>query len=381
MESEKLMEYCRKELRPMLRCLKQAVEIESPSRSKPHVDSMAKFFAQEFQHAGGKARILAHTTSGSAVLAEFAGAGASKAKNPVLILGHLDTVWEVGTLKRMPFRLAGGLAYGPGIFDMKAGIVIGLWAMRALAAGKTAPAGPVRFLLTPDEEISSLAFRKQILAEARRSRAVLVIEPAASGGALKTARKGVGEFRVTVQGRSAHAGINPAAGVNAITELARQILRIEHLAQPKQGLTVSVGLVQGGTRTNVVPESASATVDVRIPRLKDRQVIEWRMRNLKPFHPEARLIIEGGINRPPLERKMAADLFRKAKRIGSELGMDLREAATGGGSDGNFTAALGIPTLDGLGAVGDGAHALNEHVVVDELPPRAALLAALVAEF
>jgi glutamate carboxypeptidase len=379
MEPMELLKYCEKELPAMLRCLRQAVEIESPSRSKPDVDRMAKFFAQELKRAGGKARVLPHRTAGSAVLAEFWGARVGKAKKPILILGHLDTVWEVGTLKRMPYRLAEGLAYGPGIFDMKAGIVVGLWALRALRAFKTAPAGPVRFLLTPDEEISSLAFRQQILAEARRSRAVLVIEPAAAGGALKTARKGVGEFRVTVRGRSAHAGINPTAGVNAINELARQILRIEHLAQPKQGLTVSVGLVEGGTRTNVVPESATATIDVRIPRFKDRQVIEWRMRNLKPYHPEARLVVEGGINRPPLERKMAVDLFRTAKRLGAELGMDLKEAATGGGSDGNFTAALGVATLDGLGAVGDGAHALDEHIVVEELPRRAALLAALLA--
>jgi glutamate carboxypeptidase len=379
MEPVELLKYCEKELPAMLRCLRQAVEMESPSRSKPHVDRIAKFFAQELKRTGGRVRILPHRTAGSAVLAEFWGARAPKAKKPILILGHLDTVWEVGTLKRMPYRLAEGRAYGPGIFDMKAGIIIGLWAVRALRALETAPSGPVRFLLTPDEEISSLAFRQEILAEARRARAVLVIEPAAAGGALKTARKGVGEFRVTVQGRSAHAGINPAAGVNAINELARQILRIERLAQAKQGLTVSVGLVEGGTRTNVVPESATATVDVRIPRLRDRQVIEWRMQNLKPYHPEARLVVEGGINRPPLERKMAVDLFRTAKRLGAELGMDLTEAATGGGSDGNFAAALGVPTLDGLGAVGDGAHALHEHIVVQELPRRAALLAALLA--
>jgi glutamate carboxypeptidase len=379
MEAVELLDDCRAELRAMLRCLRQAVEIESPSRSKPHVDRMAEFFAQEFREAGVKVRILPHRTAGSAVQAEFWGAPPGKGKKPILILGHLDTVWDVGTLKRMPYRVTGGLAYGPGIFDMKAGIVLALWAVRALQSCGVTPAGPVRFLLTPDEEISSLAFRKQILSEARRARAVLVVEPAAAGGALKTARKGVGEFRVTVQGRSAHSGINPAAGVNAIAELARQILRIERLAQPKQGLTVSVGLVEGGTRTNVVPETAAAMVDVRIPKFRDREIIEWRMHNLKPYHPEARLLIEGGISRPPLERKMAIDLFRVARRLGSQLDMDLKEAATGGGSDGNFTAALGVPTLDGLGAVGDGAHAFHEHVVIEELPRRAALLASLLA--
>jgi glutamate carboxypeptidase len=208
---------------------------------------------------------------------------------------------------------------------------------------------------------------------------VLVLEPAAAGGALKTARKGVGEFRITAHGRSAHAGIDPAAGVNAIAELARQLLRIEKMARPKQGLTLNVGVMQGGTRSNVIPEKAWAAVDVRIPRAADQEIIERRVYSLKPIHPEARLEIRGGINRPPMEHARAAALFRKARELASEMGMELKEASTGGGSDGNFTAALGIPTLDGLGGVGDGAHALHEHVVIRELPRRAALLAALIA--
>jgi glutamate carboxypeptidase len=378
LEPRELLNFCQTELPAMLRCIRKAVEIESPSRSKPHVDRMAKFFAQEFRRLGGKVKILPHRTAGSAVLAEFWSAKHGTAKKPILILGHLDTVWDVGALKRMPFRAAKGRVYGPGIMDMKSGIILGLWAVRALQALRMAPASPVRFLLTPDEEVSSPAFRQEIHDQARRCRAVLVLEPAA-GRALKTARKGVGEFRVSVYGRSAHAGIDPGSGVNAISELARQILRIEKLAQPKRGLTVSVGVVEGGTRTNVVPESASALVDVRVPRLKDRKLIEWRMHNLKPYHPEARLVVEGGVNRPPLERRMAVDLFRLAHRLGGELGMDLKEAATGGGSDGNFTAAMGVPTLDGLGAVGGGAHALDEHIVIEELPRRAALLASLLA--
>ena len=377
MEPRELLTHCQKELPAMMRCLRQAVEIESPSRSKPHVDRLAGFFAKQFRDAGGKVKLLQHPIAGSAVLAEF-WAGSRGAKKPILVLGHLDTVWDAGTLKRMPYRTSKGLAYGPGIFDMKAGIVLGLWAVRALRALRMTPASPVRFLLTPDEELASQAFRKQILDEGLHSRAVLVLEPAA-GEALKTSRKGVGEFRVTVHGRSAHAGINPGAGVNAIVELSRQILKIRRLAQPKQGLTVSVNLVEGGTRTNVVPETATATVDVRIPKLRDRQIIEWRMQHLKAYHSEARITVEGGINRPPLERKMALDLFRLARRLGDQLGMDLKEAATGGGSDGNFTASLGVPTLDGLGAVGDGAHALHEHIVIEQLPGRAALLASLLA--
>jgi glutamate carboxypeptidase len=262
---------------------------------------------------------------------------------------------------------------------MKSGIIIGLWAIRALQALKISPTGPIHFFLNSDEEVSSVAFRKEILAEARRARVVLVLEPAAAGGALKTARKGVGEFKITVHGRSAHAGVNPVAGVNAISELTRQLWRVEAMARPRQGLTVNVGRIEGGTRSNVVPERATAWIDVRIPRLRDRAVIEHQVRRLKPCHPEARLEIEGGINRPPMERKMAAALFRKARVLGRAMGMDLTDTSTGGGSDGNFTAALGVPTLDGLGAVGDGAHARYEHILIPELPRRAALLAALLA--
>jgi glutamate carboxypeptidase len=262
---------------------------------------------------------------------------------------------------------------------MKSGLVCGLWAIRALRATGIEPARPVRFFLNSDEETSSVALRKELLSEARRACAVLVLEPPAAGGALKTSRKGVGEFRITVHGRSAHAGINPGAGVNAISELARQILRVEALARPRRGLTLSAGVIEGGTRPNVVPELASARIDVRIPRKKDAPWIEKKVRALRPIHPEARLVIEGGVNRPPMERVMARDLFQVAQRLGRKLEMDINEASTGGGSVGNFTAALGIPTLDGLGGVGDGAHALHEHVVIRDLPRRAALLAALLA--
>ncbi len=379
MKPQELLKYCHDQLPAMMRCLKKAVEIESPSNSKPQVDRLAKFFAEEFKRAGAPARVLPHATAGSAVFAEFWGKGSGEKHKPLLALGHLDTVWEVGTLERMPFRVAKGCAYGPGVMDMKAGIVIGLWAARALQAMETAPRSAVQFLLTPDEEISSVAFRDEILERAREARAVLVLEPAAAGGALKTARKGVGEYRVTVHGRSAHAGINPRAGVNAINELARQLLRVEKFARRQTGVTLNVGVIEGGTRTNVIPDRASARIDVRIPRARDRNVVEWKMRSLTPIDPEARVEVEGGINRPPLERKMAVDLFRTARRLGMQLGLDLRETMTGGGSDGNFTAALGVPTLDGLGAVGDGAHALDEHIVVEELPRRTALLAALMA--
>ena len=378
LNSRPLLDYCQSEQNEMLKCLEAAVKIESPTFSKPDVDRMADFFAGRFRKEHGKVRILRHRAAGSGIIAEFWG-DKRRGTKPILILGHLDTVWEVGTLRRMPFRIRQGRAYGPGTFDMKSGIVCGLWAIRALRACGIEPASAVRFFLNSDEETSSVAFRKELLAEARAARAVLVLEPAAAGGVLKTSRKGVGEFRITVHGRSAHAGINPGAGVNAISELAKQLLRIEKLARPKQGLTLTVGLIEGGTRSNVVPERASASVDVRIPRLKDRGPLERKVHNLKPIHPEARLEISGGINRPPMEYAMAAELFRRAKELGAQLGMEITEASTGGGSDGNFTAALGVPTLDGLGGVGDGAHAVHEHVIISELPGRAALLAALIA--
>ena len=372
-----LLKYCDSTRHELLACLQAAVEIESPTSSKPDVDHMARFCAERCRELGGKVRLLHHAKAGSGVVAEFW--SARRPRKPVLLLGHIDTVWDVGTLKTMPFHTRGGRAYGPGIFDMKSGIVCGLWAIRALRATGTVPASPVRVFLNSDEETSSQAFRKELLAEARRARAVLVLEPAAAGGALKTSRKGVGEFRVTVHGRSAHAGINPAAGVNAISELARQILRIESFARPRRGLTLTTGIIEGGTRVNVVPERASARIDVRVARASDIATIERKMRSLKPFHPEARLAIEGGVNRPPMERAMTHDLFRAALKLAAEMGMTLEEASTGGGSDGNFTAALGIPTLDGLGGVGDGAHARHEHVVIRELPRRAALIAALLA--
>jgi glutamate carboxypeptidase len=340
---------------------------------------MADFFVKEFRQDHAKIRLLKHSVAGSAVVGEFWPTQAKRGEKPIMLLGHIDTVWERGTLARMPFRVRGGRAYGPGILDMKSGLVCGLWAIRALEALKVRPRSPVLFFLNSDEEASSVAFRREIMAEAGKTRAVLVLEPAASGGALKTARKGVGEFRITVRGRSAHAGINPAAGVNAVSELARQILRVEQLARPKQGLTVNVGVMQGGTRTNVIPELASATIDVRVPRLRDAAKIERKIYGLKPFHPGAKLEITGSVSRPPMERIQAQALYRRARELGRELGMDLPEASTGGGSDGNFTAALGIPTLDGLGGVGDGAHALDEHILIRELPRRAALLAALLA--
>ena len=378
LDFRRLLKFCHAGLPAMMQCLRQAVEIESPSLDKACIDRIAGFFAREIKRCGGKARLLPHPSAGAAVLATFWNSGRPRDAKSILLLGHHDTVWGAGTLRQMPFRISRGRAFGPGIFDMKGGVVQALWAIRALEEQGITPRSPVRLFLNPDEEVSSQAFRKQIMDEARSARCVLVLEPAA-GGALKTARKGVGEFRITVRGRSTHAGINPRGGINAINELARQLIRIESFQNFRTGLTLNAGVIEGGTRSNVVPEGASACVDVRIPRLRDRAAIERKVYGLKPVLPGARLEITGGVNRPPLEHAMARELFQHARRVGKRLGMDLRETSTGGGSDGNFTASLGVPTLDGLGAVGEGAHARHEHIVVRELARRTALLAALLA--
>ncbi|HEV2419915.1 MAG TPA: M20 family metallopeptidase [Terriglobia bacterium] len=372
-----VLNWCTSQAEPMLRTLRQSVEIESPSQSKTAVTQMAEFFARELKRTGGKVQTYRHARAGAAVAAEFW--GAPRQPQPILLLGHTDTVWDVSTLSQMPFRVERGRAYGPGILDMKSGLVVGLFAIRALRALNIKPRSSVRFFLNADEETGSTAFRSALLREARRARACLVLEPAAEGGAVKTARKGVGVFTLAVRGRSAHAGINPAAGVNAISELAKQIARIESFARPAAGLTVNVGVAQGGSRSNVVPETASASIDVRVTRARDGDWIEKKMRSLKPILRGARLEMTGGMNRPPLERRRTAALFECARGLASQLGFALHEASTGGGSDGSFVAALGVPTLDGLGGVGDGAHARHEHILVRELPRRAALLAALLA--
>ncbi|MDE3179481.1 MAG: M20 family metallopeptidase, partial [Acidobacteriota bacterium] len=362
MDLKALLSYCESNCDVMVRMLQEAVEIESPSNSARAIMKISDFWAGEFRRSGAAVQLHDHSTAGCALTAEFW--KEIKGRRPVLLLGHTDTVWGAGTIASMPFRLRGGRAFGPGVLDMKSGLVIGAWAIRALRSCKILPGGPVRFFLNPDEETGSLAFRKLILREARRARACLVLEPAANGGAVKTARKGVGIFKVTVRGRSAHAGINPEEGVSAISELAAQIQRIEGFARPKRGLSVNVGTIEGGTRTNVIPENASATVDVRVASSSDAGWIESRMGALKPIHDGARIFVEGGINRPPMERRHARGLFAKARDLAAGLGFDLQEASTGGGSDGSFAAAMGVPTLDGLGGVGVGAHARHEQVII-----------------
>ncbi len=295
-------------------------------------------------------------------------------ERPLLLLGHLDTVWPRGTLARMPWRHASGRLYGPGVLDMKAGITMALTALSL----RQYPGRPVTLLLNPDEEVGSPVSRALTERLARASRAVLVLEPA-QGLACKTARKGVGHYHLSVTGVAAHSGVDFEHGHSAVRELAHQIEIVSAFTDLARGLTVNCGVISGGTRANVIAEHASAEIDVRIARAADAMEIEQRLAALTPRDPACRIELTGGINRPPMERSLATlRLFEQARALAAELGFVLDEASTGGGSDGNFTAALGVPTLDGLGAVGDGAHAAHESVLLEHLAPRTALLAALL---
>jgi glutamate carboxypeptidase len=366
--------------REMVRVLRSIVEIESPSLDKASVDRCGARVASEFRRRGGDVRILRDARRGNLVRVEI-GASTSPEAGQILVLGHLDTVYPIATLRRMPFRVADGRAWGPGTFDMKGGIVLALFAVEALRALRITPRRKIVFLWTGDEEIGSEVSRSVIEKEARRSKAVLVLEPSLGPkGCAKTQRKGIGEVEVLVHGRAAHAGVDPERGVNAAHELALQIVNLMRMNDPRRGITVQANVIAGGTATNVVPEFARAQVDVRFARARDALGLEKQLHGLRPILKGARIEVRGGINRPPLERTAGvARLFRRARAIAREIGFQLDEAATGGGSDGNLTAALGVPTLDGIGVVGDGAHSLREHVVVRDLPRRAALLAGLLA--
>lgn len=367
----------------MTRLLGKFVRCESPSHSKAAVDRFGRMVAAEWRRRGARVRILPQARRGDHVRAEL-WLGAGRPAGQILILGHLDTVYPLGTLARMPFRVSGGRAWGPGTFDMKGGLVLALFAIDALrAAGfhrRNQPRKRLVFLWTSDEEIGSETSRREIEREARRSDAVLVLEPSLGrDGRLKTARKGGGTAEIIVTGRAAHAGIDPKSGVNAVHELALQIARLSKMNDPRRGITVQATVVEGGTVSNVIPDHAGAQLDIRYARLADAPRLDRKLRGLRPVLKGARVEVRGGINRPPLERTASVrELFRRAQSLMQEMGLPLGEASTGGGSDGNFTAALGVPTLDGLGAVGDGAHSPREHILIRALPERAALLAGLL---
>jgi glutamate carboxypeptidase len=363
----------------MARLLGKFVRSESPSLDKAAVDRFGKIVAAEWRRRGAKVTWLRQRERGDHVRAEWNPRG-NRAKAQILVLGHLDTVYGVGTLARMPYRVSRGRAHGPGAFDMKGGLVIALSAVDALTAIGRSPEKRVVFLWTSDEEIGSGTSRAAIEREARRSDAVLVLEPALGlDGRVKTGRKGVGEIEIVATGRAAHAGLHPEDGVNAIEEIALQITRASRWNQPSRGITVNAGVIEGGTRTNVIPEEARVLLDVRAMHAADMRALERKFRALRPILRGAKLQIRGGFNRPPMERKASAALYSRARALAKDMGLALGEACVGGGSDGNFTAALGVPTLDGLGAVGEGAHSPDENILIRALPQRAALLAGLLS--
>jgi glutamate carboxypeptidase len=361
----------------MIDTIRRLVEIESPSDNKQAVDRCSAFTAEEFAALGGRAQFHRVADFGNHLQVDFPGETQLK---PVLLLGHYDTVYPLGTLTTMPCRLGNGRLWGPGVFDMKSGIALMMYAIRGLQEWNGQLPRPVTVLLVSDEEVGSDTSRAITEDLAKKSAAVLVAEPSyGSKGAVKTARKGVGEYTLKATGVASHAGLEFEKGQSAILELARQILAISKMVDLKRGLTVNVGVIDGGTRTNVVASEAQAQIDVRVARTKDAVVIDKKLRALRPVNRKCKIAISGGVNRPPMERTAGvAMLYNKAALIARELGWKLSEAAVGGGSDGNFTAGLGIPTLDGLGGVGDGAHAVHESIAVAELPRRAALLAGLI---
>ena len=365
--------------REMLATLRTLVLAESPSLEKAAADRCCRLLAAEWRKRGADVERIAQKYRGDHLRVTW---WPQKSRPPgqLLVLGHYDTVYATGTLVKMPFRISAGKAYGPGTFDMKAGIVQALFALDALQRSRQALPKRIVLLWTSDEEIGSDSSRKIIEAEARRSDAVFVLEPSyGPHGLIKTARKGLGEAEIIVHGCASHAGLAPEEGVNAVHELCHQLSRILRWNNPDRGTTVNADIIHGGTRTNVIADRARAVLDLRASSISEMSRLERQLHALKPHLPGARLEISGGFSRSPLERKMSAALFKRAKSLAAQMNLSLGECVVGGGSDGNLTAALGIPTLDGLGAVGDGAHSTHEHILTAAMPIRAALLAALLA--
>jgi len=353
------------------------VEHESPSSDKAAVDRVSKLFAEWARKSRGHIRWHRHRQHGDSLEVRF-GQGYRR-EQPVMILGHLDTVWDRGTIAHMPWSVTAERIAGPGVLDMKAGVSMALTAIEIVQSLHLLRR-PVTLLLHGDEEIGSLASRRVTEAVARRCGAVYVVEPAqGETGAYKTARKGTGGYRLAVHGVAAHSGVDFDRGHSAVVELARQIETIHKFNDRRSGITVNPGVIGGGTRSNVIAAEAWVEIDVRIARAKDAARLDHKFRGLKPGDKFCRLDLTGGLNRLPMERTPGTiALFRRARRLGAQIGLDLDEAATGGASDGNFTSALGVPTLDGMGAVGSGAHAAHEHLLRKHLAPRTALLAAML---
>ncbi len=371
---DQLLTYAKQKQKEIIALTRELVECESPSDSPESIARFVDLFAGKVSDIADCKRIR-----GGHLQCTFRLPGKKKS-GQVMALGHSDTVYPLGTLAKMPFRKSQGRLWGPGVLDMKSGIAFFVFAMRALRDLDIPVSRKVMLQLNSDEEVGSESSRPLTEREARRSVAVLVLEPGQGmTGMLKTARKGVGDYVVTVKGKAAHAGVDFNNGASAILELARQIEKIAAFTDLDRGLTVNPGVISGGTRTNVIASEARVEVDIRIARARDEAALHKKFQSLKAIDKRCTVTVTGGLNRPPMERAAGvAALFRKAKALGMELGIDVEESSTGGGSDGNFTAALGIPTLDGLGGVGEGAHAPNESILIDRIADRTALLAKLV---
>jgi glutamate carboxypeptidase len=362
----------------LLDLLRRLVEAESPSDNKAAVDGCVDLAVAHVKALGGRVKLHRQRAFGDVLEARFGPRTKGGAAKPILLLGHLDTVWPMGTLKTMPFRAAEGRVWGPGTLDMKAGVAMAFTAIELLGEVGLLKREVV-LLLNSDEEVGSPVSRPITERLATDCAAVFVLEPA-QGLAYKTARKGTGNWRIEIQGVAAHAGVDFLKGASAIRELARIVEKVSGWTDLKRGLTVSVGLAGGGSKTNVIPAEAWAEVDVRIARKADGARMERKFGGLRPLDKRCTVAVTGGINRPPMERtRGTVRLYGEARALAAELGFVLDEAATGGASDGNFTSALGIPTLDGMGAVGEGAHARHESILLEHVAPRTALLAGLLA--
>lgn len=363
----------------ILDSIRLLVERETTSREETRLNEIAGFVAAQLRDLGGEIELTPQPGYGTHLRARF-DFGHDPTAPQILVIGHLDTVWPVGTLERMPFRVTPeGAAHGPGIFDMKSGIVLAIECLNAIKTLGLQTKRPVTLLLTCDEEIGSKTSRPLVEKEAKGAAAALVLEPPITGGVVKTGRKGIGVFNIHAIGKAAHAGLDPRKGINAIVELSHQVVRLAEMNDHERGVTISVGVMNGGTALNVVPAEATAKADVRFWTPEDGERIVSEIRGLKPVLAGAQLEITGGINRPPMPRsEKNVALYEHARELAAEIGFALQDGVVGGGSDGNFTAALGVPTLDGLGVDGAGAHADHEHIIVSDIPRRATLLARLM---
>jgi glutamate carboxypeptidase len=361
--------------------IRELARCESPSDQPQAVNRFVHLLANRLEGAAD-VKTLPGGRFGHHLRCEFKLPGAKSGAGKILVLAHSDTVWPLGTLAQMPLREERGRLWGPGVLDMKSGIAFFVYAIHTLRMLEIPVKRNIVFQMNSDEEVGSESSRQFTEEAARHSAIALLLEPGTGlKGKLKTARKGVGDYTVTVTGKASHAGVDFEAGASAVLELARQIAKIAAFTNLKQGITVNPGVIAGGTRPNVVAAEARAEVDIRVAKLKDAAVLDKKFRALRPIDKHCSIHVEGGLNRPPMERSPAIrSLFQKARACATELGIRLEESATGGGSDGNFTAALGVPTLDGLGGVGEGAHAANESILLDRIADRTALLAMLLSQ-